>query len=92
MVDEVLAVGAAGAGAEEYAEARRRRESGGTDPSRAARLAVYLASPACDGLTGRLISAAWDDWERLGAARANLAGTDVFTLRRIVPEDRGLEL
>lgn len=53
---------------------------------------MYLASPQSDGITGRLISAVWDPWTTLGEHREALAETDVYTLRRIVPADRGLDL
>ena len=56
---------------------------------RAAQLCVFLASAASDGISGKLISAAWDPWETLESHREQLADSDVYTLRRIVPEDRG---
>ena len=37
--------------------------------------------------TGKLISALWDPWKDPAKFRA-LATGDVYTLRRIVPEDR----
>ena len=46
------------------------------------------ASSQSDGITGRLISAVWDAWDELPARRDELAGSDIYTLRRIVPEDR----
>ena len=46
---------------------------------RATALAVFLASAASDGITGRLIAAQWDDWESL---RPPLPA-DRFTLRRV---------
>jgi 3-oxoacyl-[acyl-carrier protein] reductase len=51
---------------------------------------VFLGSPVSDGITGRLLSAVWDPWESLADHRADLQGSDVYTLRRIVPKDRGL--
>ena len=42
-----------------------------------------------DGLTGRLLSAVWDPWETLADRREDIDGSDVYTLRRIVPKDRG---
>jgi len=53
-------------------------------------LAVFLASAESDGITGRLISAVWDSWQHLPEHRDELRGTDVYTLRRIIPSDRGL--
>ena len=51
--------------------------------------APRLDSAASDGITGKLISALWDPWEKLRDFRAELEGSDIYTLRRIVPEDRG---
>ena len=88
MLDEVLAAGPDAAGAE-YRDAERRQLEGGTPPERAADLAVFLASAASDGITGRLLSAVWDPWEDLPGHRRDLEQSDVYTLRRIVPKDRG---
>ena len=63
----------------------------GADPDVAARLAVLLGSSASDGVSGRLISAVWDRWAELPARRDALRETDLYTLRRIVPSDRGLD-
>jgi 3-oxoacyl-[acyl-carrier protein] reductase len=58
------------------------------DPREAARLTAFLLGPAAAAISGRLISAVWDDWRSLEARGAELAGSDIFTLRRITPEDR----
>jgi len=89
MLEETLAAGPRGA-SREYAAALERAKSGGTPPQKAAELVFFLASPASDGITGRLISAVWDDWPKLGEHREEIAGSDIYTLRRIVPKDRGL--
>ena len=39
--------------------------------------------------TGRLLAAPWDPWPTLGERAADLAASDIYTLRRIVPEERG---
>jgi 3-oxoacyl-[acyl-carrier protein] reductase len=90
LLDEALAAGPERAGEEFHARAVKQREEGGVPLARGAELAVFLASAESDGITGRLISAVWDDWRALGRRRDELAATDVFTLRRIVPKDRGL--
>ena len=80
MVSEILALGPrAGAGA--LREARRVRRTGGTGAGPAAALAVFLASAGSRGITGRVISAPWDDWRSLRAR--TLAGSSLYTLRRI---------
>jgi NAD(P)-dependent dehydrogenase (short-subunit alcohol dehydrogenase family) len=91
LLDEVLSAGPETVGAAFYDRALKQRDSGGVPLEKAAQLCVYLASAASDGITGRLISAQWDPWERLHESRDVLAGSDVYTLRRVTPEDRGLQ-
>jgi 3-oxoacyl-[acyl-carrier protein] reductase len=73
-----------------HARARQHKQDGGVPLSKGAELCVFLASRLSDGITGKLISAAWDPWKTLPEHLADLNATDVYTLRRIVPEDRGL--
>jgi 3-oxoacyl-[acyl-carrier protein] reductase len=89
LLDDVLAAGPEKVGREFHERAIKQREEGGVPLEKGAALAVFLASSASDGITGRLLSAAWDDWASLPARRERLAASDVYTLRRIVPEDRG---
>ncbi|MGH7267702.1 MAG: SDR family NAD(P)-dependent oxidoreductase, partial [Candidatus Rokuibacteriota bacterium] len=91
LLDQVLAAGPERTGEEFYRRSVRQKADGGVPLERGAELAVFLASPASDGVTGRLVSAVWDDWAALPARREALAGSDVYTLRRIVPADRGLD-
>jgi NAD(P)-dependent dehydrogenase (short-subunit alcohol dehydrogenase family) len=88
MLEELLAAGPQGA-RREYERAQAQAQSGGAPPERAAALVAWLASPESDGISGRLLSALWDPWERLAERRDRLARSDIYTLRRIVPEDRG---
>jgi 3-oxoacyl-[acyl-carrier protein] reductase len=88
LVDEVLAAGPEKVGAAFYEKNKQWKEKGATPPELGARLAVYLASAQSDGITGKLISAQWDPWEKLHEFRADLNG-DIYALRRIVPKDRG---
>ncbi|HEX4264970.1 MAG TPA: SDR family oxidoreductase [Verrucomicrobiae bacterium] len=88
LVDEVLAAGPEKVGAAFYEKNKQWKEKGATPPELGARLAVYLASTQSDGITGKLISAQWDPWEKLHEFKADLNG-DIYALRRIVPKDRG---
>jgi 2-dehydro-3-deoxy-L-rhamnonate dehydrogenase (NAD+) len=91
LLDQVLAAGPDRAGADFHGRAVKQKKEGGVPLERGAALAVFLASAASDGVTGRLISAVWDDWAALPARRDALAKSDVYTLRRIGPGDRGLD-
>ena len=87
LTQQVLAAGPEKAGAEFYAKNKKWADEGAADPKLAAGLCVWLASTESDGVTGKLISAQWDPWKEPAKFRA-LATGDVYTLRRIVPEDR----
>jgi 3-oxoacyl-[acyl-carrier protein] reductase len=91
MTDETLAAGPQKAGFGELAQIERLMANAADNPRRAAALAVWLASAGSDGITGRLISAVWDPWETLADHARELRESDIYTLRRIVPKDRGLD-
>ena len=91
LLDEVLAAGPEKVGQEFYNRAIKQRDQGGASLEKGAALAVFLASAASDGITGRLLSALWDDWAHLPDRRDELTTSDIYTLRRLVPEDRGLK-
>ena len=90
MLDEVIEAGPDTVGADFYQRALSQQEGGGTPLELAASLTVRLCSAESDGISGRLISAVWDSWESLVSNKETLSESDVYTLRRIVPEDRGL--
>ena len=89
LLDEVLEAGPAKVGKSFYERALKQKAEGGVPLERGAALAVFLASAASDGLTGKLISAVWDPWEQFPEHMIDLQKTDIYTLRRIVPKDRG---
>ena len=89
LVDQVLAAGAEKVGAAFFEKNKGWKEKGAVPLSLGANLAVYLGSSESDGITGKLLSAQWDPWAKLQEHRDDLAKTDIYCLRRIVPEDRG---
>ncbi len=90
LLDEVLQAGSKKVGEQYYAKALKQLENGGAPLEKAARLVTWLGSDASDGITGKLISAVWDPWETLDRHKEDLKG-DLYTLRRIVPGERGME-
>lgn len=90
MMDELLSAGPEKVGADFYQKNIRWKNEGGTPLELAANLAVYLSSAQSNGITGKLISAQWDPWESLHEHLEDLQKTDVYTLRRITPKDRGM--
>jgi NAD(P)-dependent dehydrogenase (short-subunit alcohol dehydrogenase family) len=91
LVDEVLAAGPDKVGQVFFEKNKQWKEKGATPLHLGAGLAVYLASAESDGITGKLISAQWDPWAKLHEHRDELAKSDIYCLRRIVPEDRGMK-
>jgi NAD(P)-dependent dehydrogenase (short-subunit alcohol dehydrogenase family) len=91
LTDEVLALGPKVAGRAEYAAAQKQKISGSDSLEKALSLVEWLLSTASDGISGRLLAAPWDHWSVLDQHRKLLAGSDIYTLRRILPEDRGMD-
>ena len=88
FVDQVLAAGPEKVGEAFFAKNKQWAQTGAVPLELGANLAVYLASAQSDGITGKLISAQWDPWEKLHEFKGDL-DSDIYTLRRIVPKDRG---
>jgi 3-oxoacyl-[acyl-carrier protein] reductase len=91
LLDDVLAAGPDKVGTEFFDRAVRQKESGGVPLLRGAELAVFLASTASDGITGKLIAALWDDWSAWPDHLDELRASDAYTLRRITGKDRRLD-
>jgi len=89
MLEEVLQAGPEKVGASFYESALKQKQSGGAPLTRGAELAVFLGSSLSDGITGKLLGAVWDPWSSLPEHLEELDGSDIYTLRRIVPKDRG---
>jgi 3-oxoacyl-[acyl-carrier protein] reductase len=88
MLDELIEAGPERAGPARHAAALDLAARGGASLTEAADLVVHLLAPSAAGLSGRLISAVWDPWRDLLVHPGTIAGTDLYTLRRIGPDDR----
>ena len=55
------------------------------------RTAAFLLSPRSQGITGRFVAAPHDRWEAWPERLGQIRDSDLFTLRRIVPRDRGMD-
>lgn len=88
MLQEVLQKGDS-AGTREVSLASEVFAKGGASMDRVADLALFLASDASKGISGKLISAVWDNWEQWPQHLDELSQSDVYTLRRIAGRDRG---
>jgi len=91
LLDEILESGSEKVGMAFYKKALKQKEEGGVPLEYGTNLSVFLASELSDGITGKLISAIWDPWEKFPKHFNELKETDIYTLRRIVPKDRNME-
>jgi len=88
LLDEILEAGPEKVGQTFYDRSVKQKSEGGASMETAAALCLYLASSDSDGITGKLLSSLWDPWQDLSKHLEKLRSTDIYTLRRIVPEDR----
>jgi len=86
--ERLLAAGPEVAGKEFHERMTTALATGGTPLELGASLCAYLASPASDGVTGKLISAVWDDWRHFTKTSEQFANKDNYTLRRFVPKEK----
>ena len=88
MLDEILKAGPEKVGKSFYKKSLEQKRNGGTSMQKGSELALFLASNASDGITAKLISAIWDNWENWPLHLNDLSSTDVYTIRRITGKDR----
>lgn len=91
LLEEILEAGPDVVGKSFYEKSLKQKENGGASLEKGTSLIAYLASNESDGITGKLISAVWDPWNNFIKYKKELNTTDIYTLRRIVPEDRNMK-
>jgi 3-oxoacyl-[acyl-carrier protein] reductase len=89
MIEEIAENSALVAGKEEVAKAIHVMENSLWDPAPILSLCDFLISEKSKGITGKLISAEWDNWSEWPQHLEELRGSDLYTLRRITSRDRG---
>ena len=91
MLQEILDSEPGKVGEDFYKNALNQKNNGGIPLNKGAELALFLASSASDGITGKLISTLWDKWKDWPEHLAELKNSDAYTLRRIAGRDRGFD-
>lgn len=71
------------AGRDFLEKSKKQKITGGTPLEKITNLALFLASSASNHVTGKLLSAVWDDIDALRADKDGLSRTSMYTLRRI---------
>ncbi|MFI5398679.1 MAG: SDR family NAD(P)-dependent oxidoreductase [Candidatus Binatia bacterium] len=88
--EQTLEAGAEMAGA--FVETTKAQlAKGGVPASVAALTCAFLLSDRAAGISGRFVAAPYDDWDKWPERIEKIAGSDLFTLRRIIPKDRGMD-
>ena len=88
LFEQILSAGPELVGQSFYDRTLKQKETGGAGFNDAVDLALFLASSASDGISGKLISAIWDKWNEFPNQIELLGASDVFTLRRITEQER----
>ncbi|MCP2727781.1 SDR family NAD(P)-dependent oxidoreductase [Limnofasciculus baicalensis] len=66
-------------------------EKGGVPASVGGSSAAFLISDQAKGITGKFVAAPYDGWKDWPEHLEELKSTDIFTLRRIIPKERGMD-
>jgi len=88
LLDEIIESGPENVGEKFHKQALLQQKSGGTPFFHGVNLCIYLANKISDGITGKLISSIWDPWKNFENYKNKLKNSDIYTLRRIIPEER----
>ena len=72
----------------DYLVAENALSNGSLDNRKLMELCDFLLSDRSQGITGKLISAEWDNWSEWPDHLVELAASDLYTLRRITGRDR----
>ncbi|MCR5507142.1 MAG: SDR family oxidoreductase [Lachnospiraceae bacterium] len=83
MLKCIIDAGMERSGEREYGIAASQKEGDTGSLIKPARLIEFLASDASNGISGKLISAVWDDWDKDGFGD-KCGDKDIYTLRRTV--------
>jgi 3-oxoacyl-[acyl-carrier protein] reductase len=90
LIKEVIDSGVRVAGIHEFETANKVLEEGGASFDAVADLALFLSSEISRGISGKLISAIWDNWREWPHHLKQLQASDVYTLRRITGRERDI--
>lgn len=91
MMGEIFDNGLINCGEKEYSIASNIIKNGGASMDNVANLLILLSGDLGKHITGKLISAVWDNWENWLNYSNQLNSSDLYTLRRITGKDRGID-
>jgi NAD(P)-dependent dehydrogenase (short-subunit alcohol dehydrogenase family) len=74
----------------QYDRAVKQKSDETATPEKAVALARWLTSDDARTITGKIISAQWDNYTRFTEHSDEINRSDIFTMRRVRPKDRGM--
>lgn len=84
LLDEALRAGESKLGSQKYQELLKQKAEGGVSPEKAAELCLFLGSSKSDGLSGRFLSAIWDNYKEWDDDKIkSIMSKDLYTYRRV---------
>lgn len=90
LLDQMLSAGESRIGSNLYQKSVSKSGQDSDSTGVAVALIKFLTSPESRGISGKLISAEWDNWTEWSNHLSELRQSDVYTLRRITGNDRNL--
>ena len=90
MLEQILKAGPKVVGDNFYKKCKNQKSTGGSNIENAIKLIIFLASDLSNGITGKLISAQWDNWKKWPLFKKELSESNAYTIRRIVGKDDNL--
>jgi NAD(P)-dependent dehydrogenase (short-subunit alcohol dehydrogenase family) len=88
LLQEIIDSGPDLVGEDFYQKSLKQKQNGGVSFVNTLHLCDFLASPLSQGISGKLISAIWDNWSVWPDHLMDLNNSDIYTLRRITGKDR----
>lgn len=91
LLDEVIKAGPLLIGKNFFNKSLEQKKNGGAGFKNALDLCDFLISNKSNGITGKILSAQWDNYTSSKCKSKKFLKSDVFTLRRIVGTDRSFK-
>lgn len=95
LLNKVLTAGPKKTGNKFFQKSLKQKNDGGASMEKTLKLIYFLVSKEANGITGKLISSLWDNYELSTKNKKNknqFSCSDIFTLRRIIGKDREMSI
>lgn len=89
LLDQMIEAGPQKIGENLFTKSVTKSSDIGDSSEKAIKLIEFLSSEDSKGITGKLISAEWDNWISWTGHLEELSSSDLYTLRRITGRERG---